>query len=295
MSTKHKPKYKRLAQLKTTDDFVTYSRSVSAELPFDAIPDSSVFQKPYTLRSGKTISNRFCILPMEGWDGTTDGRPTEYTSRRWRNFAVSGAKMLWGCEAVAVRPEGRANPNQLVLNTSNLDDYKRLRDDIELHHASRYVTADDLLVGLQLTHSGRFSKPNDKWKIEPMILYHHPFLDSKLNLSKDYPVISDDHIDHLIDDFVKAAGLAQKAGFHFVDIKHCHGYLGHEFLSARSRTGKYGGSFENRTRFLRNIVEGIRASTSGLDVGVRLSAFDWIPFIRGENGGRRTFQFFRTL
>lgn len=284
MSTKHKPRYKRLAQLKTSDDFVTYCRSVSAELPFDAIADSSLFQKPYTLRSGKTISNRFCILPMEGWDGTTDGRPTEYTSRRWRNFAVSGAKMLWGCEAVAVRPEGRANPNQLVLNTSNLDDYRRLRDDIEYHHRIRYTTADDLLVGLQLTHSGRFCKPNDKWKTEPMILYHHPFLDRKLSLSKDYPIISDDDIDRLIDDFIKAAGMAQEAGFHFVDIKHCHGYLGHEFLSARSRTGKYGGTFENRTRFLRNIVEGIRASTSGLDVGVRLSAFDWIPFIKGENG-----------
>jgi 2,4-dienoyl-CoA reductase-like NADH-dependent reductase (Old Yellow Enzyme family) len=82
----------------------------------------------------------------------------------------------------------------------------------------------------------------------------------------------------LIQDYVKAARIAWDAGADFVDIKHCHGYLLHEFLSARSRPGPYGGSFENRTRVLREIVAGIRASGNMIDVGVRLSAFDFVPF-----------------
>ena len=95
--------------------------------------------------------------------------------------------------------------------------------------------------------------------------------------------MSDDDIERLIGDYIHAAKLAQRAGFHFVDVKHCHGYLGHEFLSAVDRKGKYGGSFENRTRFLREIVDGIRTATPGLEIGVRLSAFDFIPFKPGEN------------
>ena len=96
--------------------------------------------------------------------------------------------------------------------------------------------------------------------------------------------MTDDDIARLIDDMIKAAVLAQKAGFTFVDIKHCHGYLGHEFLTAIDREGRYGGSFENRTRFLCEITEGIRAAAPGLEIGVRLSAFDWIPFRPGNDG-----------
>lgn len=287
MSTKHKPKYKRVAQLKTAADFKEYLRSMNVELPFDEMLLSSAespFGQKFHLRSGRTIGNRFCILPMEGWDGTTDGLPTDYTRRRWKNFAISGAKLLWGCEAVAVRHEGRANPQQLVIRESNLDEYKKLFDSLLNDHKARFGNTDDLLVGLQLTHSGRFCKPNDKKKLEPMILYPHPVLNKKFGLPEDYPVMSDDYIDQLIDDFVKAAVLAKKAGFHFVDVKHCHGYLGHEFLSARSRNGKYGGSFENRTRFLTSIVEGIKAEAPGLEIAVRLSAFDWVPFSKGEDG-----------
>jgi 2,4-dienoyl-CoA reductase-like NADH-dependent reductase (Old Yellow Enzyme family) len=109
-------------------------------------------------------------------------------------------------------------------------------------------------------------------------------LDKKFGISDDYPLLTDDEIDELIEDFVRAAVLAQQIGFEFVDVKHCHGYLGHEFLSARDREGRYGGSFEGRTNFLRQIVEGIRANAPGLDIGVRLSAFDWIPFQPGADG-----------
>jgi 2,4-dienoyl-CoA reductase-like NADH-dependent reductase (Old Yellow Enzyme family) len=91
-------------------------------------------------------------------------------------------------------------------------------------------------------------------------------------------VFTDSEIDELIEDFVRAAEVAAEVGADFVDIKHCHGYLLHEFLSARSRPGKYGGSFDNRTRILREIVSRIHSRKIKIDVAVRLSAFDFVPF-----------------
>lgn len=287
MSTKVKPKYTRMAQLKTADDLRRYLSDIHVNLGFDDTltdPEDSPYKKTITLRSGKEIGNRFCILPMEGWDGTEDGRPGPFTKRRWENFAISGAKLLWGCEAVAVCHEGRANPNQLYINEENLQDFKDLYQLLTGKHTEKFGNTDDLLIGLQLTHSGRFCKPNDKKKFESRILYDHPVLNRKFGLSESYPLMTDEEIDILIDKFIKAAVLAQKAGFHFVDIKHCHGYLGHEFLSAFNREGRYGGSFENRTRFLRSIVEGIHREAPGLEIGIRLSAFDWVPFKKGPDG-----------
>jgi 2,4-dienoyl-CoA reductase-like NADH-dependent reductase (Old Yellow Enzyme family) len=287
MSTKHKPKYKRIAQLKNAGDFRDYLKSVDTELPFDdqlIEGDDSPFAAPYLLRSGRRIGNRFCILPMEGWDGTEAGDPSDYTRRRWRNFAISGAKLLWGCEAVAVCHDGRANPNQLLIHDKNADEYKRLYESLYTDHHSKFGNADDLVIGFQATHSGRFCKPNDKKKLEPNILYHHPVLDKKFGLTDDYPLMTDDYIDRLIEQFVHAGVLASRAGFHFIDLKHCHGYLGHEFLSAIHRPGKYGGSFENRTRFLTSIIQGLKAEAPQLEVGVRLSAFDWVPFRPGHDG-----------
>ena len=231
-----------------------------------------------------TIGNRFAILPMEGWDGTKDGRPTDLTRRRWANFGKSGAKLIWGGEAISVRQDGRANPNQLVLNEATMGDLAELRKILMEAHQERFQCTDDLLVGLQLTHSGRYSHPNQLAIHEPRIVYRHPLLDARVGVVDDKPLLSDDHISRLIDDFVVAAKLAARIGFAFVDIKHCHGYLGHEFLSAVDRPGKYGGSLENRTRFLREIVAGIRAESPGLEIGVRVSIFDFIPFESGRDG-----------
>jgi len=134
------------------------------------------------------------------------------------------------------------------------------------------------MIGLQLTHSGRYSRPNAKDRLEPRILYHHPILDRRLGLPNDYPVLTDGEIAAIIEDFCRAGKTALELGFDFVDIKHCHGYLGHEFLSAHTREGNFGGAFENRTRFLREIAKGMRSAARGLQIGVRLSAFDNIPF-----------------
>lgn len=286
MSGKYKPEYPRVAQLKTAEQFEAHLEKEGIEMPFDAElkeASDSPYSTSYQLRSGSTIGNAFCILPMEGWDGTTDGRPTEFTKRRWKNFAISGAKLLWGCEAVAICPEGRANPNQLMINKDTFPEFEDLFQMIQSEHQEAFGSTEGLLTGLQLTHSGRFCKPFDKKKMEPKILYSHPVLNGKFGLAEDYPLLTDAEIEDIIQKYIDAAVLAQKAGFQFVDIKHCHGYLGHEFLSSYDREGKYGGSFENRSRFLKEIVSGIREAAPGLEIGVRLSTFDWVPFKPGED------------
>ncbi|WP_425237646.1 hypothetical protein [Ulvibacterium sp.] len=282
---KSRPKFPRIAQLKTAESFAQHLSKIGADLPFNETLNNagqSVIGQSFKLKSGRVIGNRFCILPMEGWDGTLEGRPSEMTKRRWHNFAISGAKLLWGCEAVAVNPEGRANPNQLLINEANLDTFKLLYNSLIKAHESKFGTTSDLYIGLQLTHSGRFAIPDEDKKRKPKILYKHSILNKKFNLPEDYPILTDTEIDTLVEDFIKGAKLAKEAGFHFVDIKHCHGYLGHEFLSAFNREGKYGGSLENRIRFITSIVDGIKA-TSNIPVAVRLSAFDWIPFTKDEN------------
>ena len=147
-------------------------------------------------------------------------------------------------------------------------------------HRARFGNAGDLFVGLQLTHSGRFCRPFDKKKLAPKIAYHHPILDPKFGIrpDDDSVLLTDDAIERIIDHYVRAARIAQRAGFHFVDVKRCHGYLGHEFLSAFTRKGKFGGDFAGRTRFAREIIGRIQSECPGLMIGVRLSAFDHPPF-----------------
>jgi 2,4-dienoyl-CoA reductase-like NADH-dependent reductase (Old Yellow Enzyme family) len=221
---------------------------------------------------------------MEGWDGTREGAPSDLTRRRWRNFGRSGAKLIWGGEAAAVRPDGRANPNQLLVAESTLPALEDLRRLLVNEHRDHFgAGADrDLYVGLQLTHSGRFARPHAQDRPEPLTAYAHPLLDRRFPGGTRR--LADEELDLLVQDFVRAACRAQKAGFQFVDVKHCHGYLGHELLSARDREGRYGGSFENRTRFLREVVSGIRAEAPGLGVGVRVSALDTVPYRRGPDG-----------
>lgn len=273
--------YARIAQLKTVEEFRDYVNALGVDIPVspEMIPaPSGALAQPYVLKGGRAVGNRFCVQPMEGWDGAVDGRPTDLVFRRWRKFGLSGAKLIWGGEATAVRPDGRANPNQLMMLDYTMRDMEELRQALVKVHKEHYGQVDDLLVGLQLTHSGRFSRPNEKTKLEPKILYHHPLLDKLFGIPADYPVMTDAEIDGLIGDYIRAAKRAFKIGFDFVDVKHCHGYLGHEFLSAVTRPGRFGGSLENRTRFLREVVAGIKSECPGLRIGVRLSSFDMPPF-----------------
>jgi NADPH2 dehydrogenase len=278
--------YPRVASFRTADAFRAHLDRAGIRLGLDAEVEagpSSPLAQPIEV-DGVRLGNRFCILPMEGWDGTVEGEPSALTERRWRHFGLSGAKLIWGGEAVAVRPEGRANPNQLLISPATLPSLARLREILVAAHRERFgAGADsDLYVGLQLTHSGRFARPHVKDRPEPLVAYAHPVLDRRF--PEGVRLLGDDDLDRLVDDFVRAARLAHSAGYQFVDFKHCHGYLGHELLSARRREGRYGGSFENRTRFVRQVIEGIRAEVPGLAVAVRLSVFDTVPYRKDAAG-----------
>jgi 2,4-dienoyl-CoA reductase-like NADH-dependent reductase (Old Yellow Enzyme family) len=193
---------------------------------------------------------------MEGWDGTEDGRPTDLVRRRWARFGTSGAGLVWGGEAFAVRPDGRANPHQLCLGPSSAEDLRELR---ALLHP-------DQVAGLQLTHSGR-------WAVEARPARVEPLLDAR----RTGPGWRDSELDALADDYAAAAALAQHAGFDFVDVKACHGYLQHELLGGAAPLAE-------RARWLRTTIERVRAAAPGLAVGVRLSAFDAVPHHAGADG-----------
>ncbi len=275
-----------LGGLRTVESFTHHLAENSINLPCDSnlmSGDASPLSRPLRVYD-LDIGNRIAVQPMEGWDATFDGRPTESTFRRWARFGASGAKLIWGGEAVAVRHDGRANPNQLSINPHSKGDLSELKETLIAEHKRACGSDSGLVVGLQLTHSGRYSRPHSHTRAEPRILYHHPILDQRVGLDANYPLMSDADIDSIVEDYCQAAVICNDAGFDFVDLKHCHGYLGHEFLSAHTREGIYGGSFTNRTRFLRNIISGVRVAAPHLRIGVRLSAFDTIPFKENAAG-----------
>ena len=277
--------YPRVAKLRSAEQFLDHLKLLDVAMPFDAAirtGEGAPLAQAYQL-AGRTIGNRFGILPMEGWDGERDGSPSDLTRRRWKRFGLSGAKLIWGGEAVAVEHQGRANPNQVWLNDRSAEGIAELRTLLVDEHQQQFDTADDLLVGLQLTHSGRFARPNDKKRLEPVVVYRHPLLDKKFGVEHSLHLLTDAEIESLIERFVQAGVAAADMGYDFVDIKHCHGYLGHEFLSAFDRPGPFGGSFENRTRFLREIVARLRRARPKLLIAVRLSAVDWPPYRPGDD------------
>jgi NADPH2 dehydrogenase len=275
------PDIRRITSIKSPAALRERMEQLGLDLPIDEAilkaPESPLAQSLDL--GGFRVGNRWAIHPMEGWDATTDGHPTPDLVRRWRRFGESGAKLLWGMEAVAVRADGRANPNQLVSGPGTIDELVTAAHEALETHSRAFGTAADVLWGFQLTHSGRFCRPRDKQKLEPKLAYAHPLLNRKFGLPMDHPVMSDDDVEDLIAHYVEAARLADKAGVPFVDIKQCHGYLGHEFLSAFTRKGKYGGeTLEQRSAFAREIIAGIRQVAPKLILGVRLSAFDFVPF-----------------
>lgn len=226
-----------------------------------------------------TIGNSIAIHPMEGCDGGLNGSPGELTFRRYERFARSGAKLIW-FEATAVCPEGRANTRQLWIRRENVGEFARLLETVRRLHRESFGTADDLLEPLQLTHSGRYSVPTR------FIACHNPVVDRKTKTPPDYPVISDDELERLEDTFVEAARLAADAGFRAVDIKATHGYLLSELLGAKLREGRYGGSLENRTRFVRNLAGKIRAALGNrLILCMRVGCYEGVPYDRDSATG----------
>jgi 2,4-dienoyl-CoA reductase-like NADH-dependent reductase (Old Yellow Enzyme family) len=274
------PFVSRYFKYKTRDALLADSRRLGLEIRLSA--DVAPLLRPLEI-FGRRVGNRLAIQPMEGCDAEPDGSPGELTYRRYRRFGAGGAKLIWG-EACAVVPEGRANPRQLVMSTATAGALEALLRSTRQAHVEANGRDDDLLVGIQLTHSGRYSFQR------PILAQHDPLLDPRTIVDKsrgtaagpDTPLISDSELDRLQDCYVEAVALALKIGFDFVDIKQCHRYLLNELLSARRRPGKYGGTFENRARFVRELLGRVRDSNPGALIATRLNVFDGVPYAKGE-------------
>jgi 2,4-dienoyl-CoA reductase-like NADH-dependent reductase (Old Yellow Enzyme family) len=240
--------------------------------------DISILFSPVVV-ARRVLPNRFVVLPIEGADADPSGRPSELTLHRYKRYAIGGAQLIW-FEATAVASGGRSNPRQLWISPETREGFRKLVKETRLAAHRKFGSDYNLTLILQLTHSGRFSKPEGQ--PAPVIAQHSPLLDSKLGLTPDYPLVSDSALDALQEEYVAAAGLAHEAGFDGVDIKACHGYLVSELLAAFSRPdSRYGGSFENRTRFLVETAEKIKLRVRGLFVTSRLSLYDSIPYPHG--------------
>jgi len=270
------------------DEFVRDTERAGATIRLST--DYSALFRP--VKIGYLTARNSCLIhPMEGCDGTLDGRPSELTLRRYLRFARGGPGVIWG-EATAIREEGRANTKQLWINDSNWEEFARLVDAVRLADSEEREgrgSAGELVLGLQLTHSGRYSYGR------PYLVQRDPALDvttyedpitKKERIGPDYPLVSDEYIDQLEDDYVRAARLAHRAGFDFVDIKQCHRYFLSEMLAARARDGSYGGGYDNRTRLIKTVVARIRNEVPGIQVATRMNAFDGVPFRTDAATGR---------
>ena len=224
---------------------------------------------------GRTAPNSMAVLPMEGCDSNTDGSPSELVERRYLRFASGGAGLLWW-EACAVVPEGRANELQMMLTASNRSKFAALLQKTNAAAAQKNGAEHKPVNILQLTHSGRYSRPEGHIA-RPLVPQHDPLLDKGGEV-----VVTDMYLDALTERYVQSALLAREVGFDGVDIKSCHRYLLSELLASHTRGGKYGGSFENRTRFLRQTIRAVREAVGDdFIVACRFNVFDAHPYPYG--------------
>lgn len=253
-------------------------KALELGISLSSVEDCSVLTKPVKITDRCISKNAFAVLPMEGCDWSADGSLTELAQRRYERFFRGGSGLIWW-EACAVVPEGRANPRQMMLTKSNHQLISGLLE--SLRKRAIRETGQTPLCILQLTHSGRYSRPEGKRSL-PLIAQRDPFLDPVSGINDDSRIVSDDYLKKLIEVYAEMAKRAQDTGFDGVDVKACHRYLINELLSARTRTGEFGGSFENRSRFISQVVEAIKAVVSSdFIVSSRFNAYDRHPFPYG--------------
>lgn len=222
---------------------------------------------------GTNIKNRILFQPMEGCDGTTDGSVDELTFRRYMRFAEGAPGIIW-FEATAVCNEGRANPRQLYINENTVDSFKNLISAVKAKSAELHGFEPVIIV--QLTHSGRYSKPNGT--PEPIVAYRNSLWE-KGKEDQSFTVATDEYLETIPAMYSKAAKLALETGFDGMDVKCCHGYLFNEFLSAFEREGNYGGSLENRTRLYFDCIDAVKNAVGDKAfVTTRLNACDCFPY-----------------
>jgi NADPH-dependent glutamate synthase beta subunit-like oxidoreductase/2,4-dienoyl-CoA reductase-like NADH-dependent reductase (Old Yellow Enzyme family) len=225
----------------------------------------------------RMVPNRFACHPMEGCDGLANGAPSPLTLRRYKRFGGGGSGLIW-FEACAIVKESRANPRQLWIYEDVLPEFKRMVE-LTREAAQASMNHNPFLV-LQLTHSGRYSRPVRK--PQPIIAHHSAVLDPRHNLPPDYPLISDEELDRLQDVYVEAAQLAKAAGFDAVDIKSCHRYLISELLASFTReNSRYGGAYENRVRMLLETAAKMKQALPDLEVTSRMNVYDAISYPYG--------------
>ncbi len=242
----------------------------ASELGFTlpAARDTSVLGQPLAAGNAR-FANRLGIAPMEGADSTPDGSPSDYTVRRYVREAEGGSALIW-FEAISIVEEGRSSATQLLLSPENLDCYKKLVEQVK--EAGLKANGYAPYLVMQANHSGRYSNPGNK--PAPLIAYRHPELE-QYRAANDSCIVSDDYLKGLEEKFGEAAYLAKQAGFDAVDIKSCHGYLLAELTSAYHRPGQYGGSYENRTRLLKNGILAAKAyEDKDFAVTSRLGIYD---------------------
>ncbi|MBP5232809.1 MAG: flavin oxidoreductase/NADH oxidase [Planctomycetes bacterium] len=236
--------------LKTVDDLRAALDRLGLSLPISE--DFSALGAKVPLGDGGrwTLPNRFVVQPMEGVDAIEEtGGPRDLTFRRYRRYAEGGAGLLW-FEAIVASEDGRSNPRQLRITDANLGEFRRLVD--ETREAAWRANHHEIVTVVQITHSGRWSKPHGT--PEPKLIHHNPELDAACGADAATPLVTDDYLDALQDKFVAAAKTAAAAGFDGVEMKAVHGYFTGEMLCAHTRPGKYGGDYENRTRFIREVT-----------------------------------------
>jgi len=246
---------------KSKEDIISKASSLGYELPYS----DDVSQLLTEINVGNfTVPNRIVVQPMEGYDSEADGSPSYLTKRRYLRYANGGSGMIW-FEAVAVSQDGRSNPNQLWLTSGNVSEYKSLIT--EMRDASSKAGIKPMLV-IQLTHSGRYSKPDGK--PEPKAAAPNPILDK----TEPY-ILTDTDLKRIQDEYVDAARLAVESGFDAIDIKACHGYLLIDILAASGRTGNYGGPEPvSRFRFLLETIDRIKHEVPGVMITTRLNISD---------------------
>ena len=229
--------YKNLEEIKAK------AAELGVHLPF--AEDTHVLTEEASF-GNVTLKNRMGIAPMEGADALPDGSPSKLTIRRYVREAEGGSAVIW-FEAISIVPEGRSSAHQLMMTKENLDNYKRMTAAVKEAGIKANGFAPYLIM--QANHSGRYSNPQGK--PAPLIAYRHPIYE-KLRPADDSCIVTDDYLKGLEEKFAEASKMAKEAGFDAIDIKSCHGYLLAELSSAYNRPGLYGGSYENRTRLLKN-------------------------------------------
>ena len=273
--------------LVTIEDLKKLSASLSIKIPMQ----EGVSILGQALKIGPlTAPNRLAVNPMEGADGDSQGRPGELTLRRYKRFAAGGSGILW-VEAIAVVPQGRANPRQLWLHDKSKDAFANMVAEVRKAAQASMGSQHHPIIVAQLTHSGRYSRPEgvaspiipqrDPYR-DAMIPQQLPLKNTKQAIPDNWPIVTDGYLDKLVEAYVRAAKLAFEVGFDAVDIKACHGYLISELLACHNREGRYGGSFENRTRLLLTIIDAIR-NELGIEMPItsRLGIYDAIPYPYG--------------